>query len=491
MHLPDKMTMLCRTVIALALLAGTRGIATTASAAELTDLIGGDAVKAVGDCKFTEGPAWHPDGYLLFSDIPNNRIVRVNTDGTSSDWLTDSGGANGLMCTQGGNVYAAQGVAGQVSLYRTGEDGTAELVKVVAKEYDGKPLNKPNDLALDTFGGLYFSDPNYGNDPADQPVEGVYYVSADGEVSRVVDDLPRPNGVLVTADGKSLLVANISERQIIKYDIEAPGKISPGQVIFTGDAALDGNGPDGMTFDAQGNIYATYKTVVALSPAGELIGRIEIPEKPANCAFGGDDNRTLYVTARTSLYSVPMKVAGVPIIEVEERAETADAATEEETYEVKARDVTLQIPKSWKQEEAGNSMRLAQITIDPVEGDSEGAELVLSGPFGGGVAQNAQRWVGQFASEGREIKMTQGEAPQGTYVVVDLSGTYNKTIGPPILRKSEPTPGYRMVGVILSKTDGGDYFLKLTGPEKTVDSIAKRLRKTFGGDADEEKPYAF
>lgn len=454
----------------------------TASAADIADLVAGEPVKVVGECKFTEGPAWHPDGYLLFSDIPNNRIVRVNNDGSSSDWLTDSGGANGLMCNSAGDVYAAQGNAGQVALFRTGDNGKGELVKVLANEYDGKPLNKPNDLALDTYGGLYFTDPNYGQDPADQPVEGVYYISVDGTVTRVVDDLPRPNGVLVSADGKSLLVANINLAEIKKYDIEAPGKLSAGTVLFTGDKDLDGYGPDGMTFDAQGNIFATYKSVTVITPDGDLIGRIELPEKPANCAFGGDDNRTLYVTAQTSLYEVPMKVYGVPVIEIEELAPR---------YEVKAGNVTLQIPKAWKQEEASNNLRLAQFAIPPVKGDSEGAELVLSGPFSGGVAANAKRWIDQFAGEGRQLKLTRGEAPQGKYVVVDLTGTYNKPIGPPILRKSEPTPGYRMLGVIFSLQGGGDYFFKLTGPEATVGSVTNLLRSTFGGDATKEQSYEF
>lgn len=459
-------------------------------AAELSELVGGNAVKVVGDCKFTEGPAWHPDGYLLFTDIPNNRIVRVNTDGSSSDWLTDSGGANGLMCTQSGDVYAAQGGEGRVAKFRTGTDGKGELVKVLAADYDGKPFNRPNDLAVDPVGGLYFTDPNYSQDPATQPVEGVYYISAQGKVTRVVDDLPRPNGVLVTQDGKSLLVANINLRQIVKYDIEAPGKLSKGTVIFTGEEETDGGGPDGMTFDSQGNIYATYKSVVILTPEGGLTGRIEIPEKPANCAFGGDDNRTLYVTARTSLYSVPMKVAGVPIREVEEQAQ-ANAAPDGETEIVKVGEITLEIPKAWTSSPPSNNMRLAQFAIEPVEGDSEGAELVIFPPFGGSIAQNVQRWVGQFGGEGRQLKMTQGEAEQGKYVLVDITGIYNKPDGPPFQRKTKPTPDYRMLAVMFTKEGGGNYSFKLTGPKQTVETVTDSFRKSFGGNAEKEKPYEF
>ncbi|MFG0296873.1 MAG: SMP-30/gluconolactonase/LRE family protein, partial [Maioricimonas sp. JB045] len=166
------------------------------SAAELSELVAGDLTKVVGDCRFTEGPAWHPDGYLLFSDIPNERIIKVNPDGSSSDWMKPSGGANGLMCDLAGNVYACQGNEQRVSLLRSGDDGLGQLVSVLASKYDGKVLNKPNDLAIYSAGGLYFTDPFYSQGEPPQPVEGVYYVSKSGKVTRVVDGLPRPNGVL-------------------------------------------------------------------------------------------------------------------------------------------------------------------------------------------------------------------------------------------------------------------------------------------------------
>jgi gluconolactonase len=238
-----------------------------------------------------------------------------------------------------------------------------------------------------------------------------------------------------------------------------------------------------------------------LEPEGKLIGRIEFPEKPANCAFGGDDNRTLYVTARTSLYSVPMKVAGIPLREVEEllSAAPADGQQDEsskadekvETVTVKARDITLEIPKAWKSSPPSSNMRLAQFEIPAVEGDEEPADLVIFPPFGGGVSQNVQRWIGQFSSQGRQLKLTQGEAEQGKYVVVDITGTYNKPDGPPIQGRTIPTPGYRMLAVLFSKTGGGDYSFKLTGPEKTVGEATDLFRASFGGDAEKEKPYEF
>jgi gluconolactonase len=484
-----------------------------APAADLSELVGGELTKLVGDCKFTEGPAWHPDGYLLFSDIPNNRIIRVNADGTHSDWTTASGGANGLMCDQAGNVYAAQGDLQRVARMRSGADGHGEVATVLAENFDGQPFNKPNDLAVDADGGLYFTDPNYRQQPPSQPVQGVYYVSAAGKVTRVVADLPRPNGILVSPDGKTLYVANIEQRKIMAYPIVAAGQLSEPKVLFTGDESLDGGGPDGMALDVHGNIYATYKSVVVVSKEGGLIGRIAVPEKPANCAFGGADNKTLYITARTSLYQQPMKVAGMglqkqgpqgakAVSRVSRRPEPkafgpdslvyfADEKPAEETVKVELEGLSLMVPKSWEQQKPSSGLRLGQFAIKPVEGDTDSSELAIFPPFGGSVRQNVDRWIQQFDGQGREMKATQGECPQGKYVLVELTGTYKKPFGPPIAQQTNPVENYKMLGVILSKADGGNFFLKLTGPKASVAATADAFRKSFGGDAARETKYEF
>jgi gluconolactonase len=481
------------------LLAGLVCVTATAraSAADLTELVGGAVQKIVGDCKFTEGPAWHPDGYLLFSDIPNSRIVRVNPDGSHSDWMQPSGGANGLMCDQAGNVYAAQGDEQRVVRLRTGASGTGELATILADRYDGQPLNKPNDLALDADGGLYFTDPNYRQQPPSQPVEGVYYVSRDGKVTRVIGEDWRPNGILVSPDGKTLYVANINQRKIMAYPIVAPGRISDPQVLFTGDESLDGNGPDGMALDEHGNLYATYKQLVVVSPQGELRGRIEVPEKPANCAFGGEGNRTLYITARTSLYQLPMQVRGMALQPLGPQgtlvalADAADDDDADQTVKVELEGITLEVPAAWEKQKPSSNLRLGQFAIPAAAGDPEGAELAVFPPFGGSVRQNVDRWIQQFEPQGREMKATQGECPQGKYVLIELTGTYKKPVGPPFLQQTEPAPGYKMLGVILSAKNGGNFFLKLTGPKNTVAQAAVAFRKSFGAQADQETRYEF
>ncbi|MEZ6066096.1 MAG: SMP-30/gluconolactonase/LRE family protein [Planctomycetaceae bacterium] len=456
-------------------------------AAELSDLVAGDVTHVVGDCKFTEGPAWHPAGYLLFTDIPNNRILKVEPDGSHSVWMEETGGANGLICDLDGNIYAAQGGAKQVGRLVANSAGQGELAAALTGQFDGKPLNRPNDLALDASGGLYFSDPNYGQDPATQPVEGVYYISAEGKLSRVIADLPRPNGVLVSADGKTLFVAHTANREILAYQIVAPGQLSEPQVIFAGEEELDGHGPDGMALDEHGNIYATYKQLVIVAPQGELIARVAIPEKPSNVTFGGPENRTLYITARTGLYQMPMKVAGIALRKTgpQQAATSGDASTPPpaaETVAIKFDGLTLNVPKGWEQQKSTSQLRLGQFAIPAVEGDTEPAELAVFPPFGGSVEQNVARWIGQFEGQGRTVKTTQGEGATGKYVFVELAGTYKKSVGPPILQRTEAKSGYKMLGVMLL-TKEGNYFLKLTGEAKTVDSAATALRQSFGGDA--------
>ena len=165
------------------LLAGVLALSSL-TAADVKDLIAPNAEvkKVVGDCKFTEGPAFSPKGFLLFSDIPNSRIVKVEADGTSSDFLKPSGNANGLAFDAAGNLYACQGGSRRV-VKITPQDGKVESL---CDSYDGKPINSPNDLALDGHGGLYFSDPRYGADAKiDQPCMGVYYIDAAGKTTRV------------------------------------------------------------------------------------------------------------------------------------------------------------------------------------------------------------------------------------------------------------------------------------------------------------------
>ncbi|MBC7817801.1 MAG: hypothetical protein IAG10_12990 [Planctomycetaceae bacterium] len=164
---------------------------------------------------------------------------------------------------------------------------------------------------------------------------------------------------------------------------------------------------------------------------------------------------------------------------------------EKATQVVEVKDIKLTVPKAWKSEKPSNQFRVAQFKIDAAEGDKEGAELVITqfGGGGGGVDDNIKRWVNQFESKDRKVKISKGKSKLGDYVIVDASGTYNKPDGPPIAGKTKPTPGSRVLNVMLMIEDKGVYFLKLAGPEKTVAGTATDLRVSFGAKADDEKEY--
>jgi gluconolactonase len=155
----------------------------------------------------------------------------------------------------------------------------------------------------------------------------------------------------------------------------------------------------------------------------------------------------------------------------------------------KVGEITLKTPKSWKQSKPTSQLRLSQFEIPASEGDKEAAELAIFSFAGGSVEDNIKRWTEQFQPAERQVKTTKAKSALGEYVLVDVSGTYLKPVGPPIARKTEPMPGARMLAVILAVEGQGNYFLKLTGPAKTVTASAEAFRTSFGGKADDEKPY--
>ncbi|MCA9212346.1 MAG: SMP-30/gluconolactonase/LRE family protein [Planctomycetales bacterium] len=264
-------------------------------------------LKIEGKVAFTEGPAWHAESEsVFFTDIENNRIMRRMKDGSLQVYRQPSGKANGLVFDQQGRLYACEG--GDKRVTRTELDGT---ITVLTDRFEGHRYNSPNDLALAPDGSIYFTDPRYGSrDDMELEVEGVYYVSRRGKITRVIDDMVRPNGIALSLDRKTLYAVDNGAQTIKQYGVNDDGSLANGSLFFDMGKECGGGG-DGMTIDSRGNIYcAGAGAVWAWNPNGELLAKITPPEGPANCVFGGADNRTLFITARTGFYSVTMNVAG-------------------------------------------------------------------------------------------------------------------------------------------------------------------------------------
>lgn len=258
----------------------------------------GEPVKRHTGFKFTEGPAADREGNIYFTDIPSNRIHKSAVDGTLSTFLEDSQATNGLMFDSAGRLLACQGKLRRLIAIDVASKKITELAG---------DMNVPNDLVIDKSGGVYVTDPD---------IKSVHYVPRGGKARKIIDDLPRPNGVLLSPDEKTLYVLPSGSAKVMAYPIETPGAIGPGKVFFT--LAENPKNPgrpggDGLTVDTRGNLYLTrpsMKMIQVADPAGKELGRILVPEEPSNCAFGGPDMKTLFVTAQTSLYAIPMDAVG-------------------------------------------------------------------------------------------------------------------------------------------------------------------------------------
>jgi gluconolactonase len=265
---------------------------------------------------FTEGPLWVAAwGFLLFSDMPANRIRKWTPTEGVTDFRVPSGKSNGLTLNKQGRLIACEHANRRVS--RTELDGS---IVTIASHYEGKKLNSPNDVIVKSDGSIYFSDPPYGltaefGELGEQELDfcGVYRLSPDGEtLTLLADDFAAPNGLAFSPD-ESLLYINDTERMHIRvFDVPEDGAIANGR-LFAEESGEDG-APDGMKVDSEGNVYVTGPGGIwVLNSAGEHLGTIELPEGAANFAWGDSDWKTLYITATTSLYRLRLNIKGIPV----------------------------------------------------------------------------------------------------------------------------------------------------------------------------------
>lgn len=263
-------------------------------------------IKKVGTgYAFTEGPTVSPEGKIFFTDQPNDRIYVWDETEDIELWSDDTGRSNGMYFNADGQLVSCADLYNQLIYFDNGKNK-----HLLFENFEDKHLNGPNDLWIAPNGDIYFTDPYYHRNywreghTELQDVRGVYHLSSKGVISRVIDDYKQPNGIIGTPDGKMLYVADINDRKIWKYDIQPDGTLS-GKTFFAPE------GSDGMTIDNRSNIYLTMGKVWVYSPDGKLIQEIELPESPSNVCFGGKNRDILFITARTSVYTLKMNVRGV------------------------------------------------------------------------------------------------------------------------------------------------------------------------------------
>ncbi len=267
---------------------------------------------------FTEGPIWHPtDHWLVFSDIQESRQYRWSEADGLTLFRAPSNQANGNFFDREGRIVSCEHASSH--LVRHEHDG--KLVRPLATQYEGRQLNSPNDVVVDSLNRIWFTDPSFGRiredlgilREQDLEIQGVYRIDPDGSLHLVVSDFSQPNGLCFSTDERVLFVNDSWGPTIRAFDVEADGNLSGGDVWTT--VSGEGEGvPDGMKTDREGRIFCNGPGGVhVFSPEAECLGVIRMPEKSTNFCFGGPDHSTLFITASTSVYRIPTLTSGLPM----------------------------------------------------------------------------------------------------------------------------------------------------------------------------------
>jgi gluconolactonase len=259
---------------------------------------------------FTEGPLWHPDGFYYFVDVRASVLYRIRPGQSPEAVRRDTGGGNGTTFDLDGRLVLCEGDNRRVT--RTAADGRLE---VLMDRFEGKRLNRPNDVVCKSDGSIYFTDPGLRVPLGERelPYAGVYRVARDGAIS-LVADFEYPNGLAFSPDERTLYVANTRWAQYIHaIELDAGGAMTRRRIFADMSSDETDGVPDGMKVDVDGRVYCTGPGGTwVFAPDGARLGIVRTPEVPANLAFGGPDLKTLFFTARTSIYTLRTKVAGRP-----------------------------------------------------------------------------------------------------------------------------------------------------------------------------------
>ncbi|MBL8178680.1 MAG: SMP-30/gluconolactonase/LRE family protein [Bryobacterales bacterium] len=253
--------------------------------------------------RFTEGPVWSKEGFLIFSDVPNNRMLKFIPGTGVASYRENTNGANGNAIDSQGRLLTCESRTRRV--VRQKKDGGVE---VLADKFEGKRFNAPNDIVVRKDGHIWFTDPAFGAQADERDVDfyAIFHISPKGELGLTAKPKGRPNGIALSQNGRILYVANSDERCIYAYDVDGQGRANNERVVIRG---IPGP-PDGLKLDEKGNFYVAATELVVYNPKGELLKKIELSEKPSNLAFGDPDYQTLFITARTSVYRMRLDVKG-------------------------------------------------------------------------------------------------------------------------------------------------------------------------------------
>jgi len=259
--------------------------------------------KVAGGYRYTEGPVWSKEGFLLFSEMPSGKILKLVGGVPPSVFRAASNGAHGNTFDAQGRLITCEAKSRRVT--RTDKTGKIE---VLAERFEGKRLNAPNDVVARKDGNLYFTDPAFGGQATGRELDfyGVFRIGPKGELELVAKTTGRPNGIALSPKGDRLYVADSDERLIRVFDVDRAGKAGNGRVLVSG---IDGP-PDGIRTDEKGSIWVACNAVVVYGEDGKMTGRMEMPEPPRNLTFGDPDYQTLYVTAMKSVYRIRLGAKG-------------------------------------------------------------------------------------------------------------------------------------------------------------------------------------
>lgn len=252
---------------------------------------------------FTEGPAWSPENYLVFSDVPGDKLFQFTPGQKTGVFRENSNGAIGNTFDVQGRLYTCESHTRRVT--RTDKKGK---VDVLAERWQGKRLNAPNDIVVRKDGQVYFTDPAFGNQQDTRELDfcGIFRISHRGELDLIAKFKTRPNGIALSPNGRILYVTNSDERNVREYDLDRSGAASNERVFISNIAGV----PDGIKVDEAGNLYIAAAQIEVYASDGKHLGTIHSYETPSNCAFGDPDFQSLYITARTSVYRVRLNVKG-------------------------------------------------------------------------------------------------------------------------------------------------------------------------------------